>query len=147
MRKVRVGMAKLIVHGGNRLQGILRVPGAKNSVLPILAATLMVSDRSVLENCPGLTDVCLAAEILRSLGCTVLQNGSVIEVDSSHADGVRIANDLMCEMRSSIIILGAILARNGHAILSAPGGCDLGPRPIDLHLKVLRRMGAEVFEI
>ncbi|MDD6175310.1 MAG: UDP-N-acetylglucosamine 1-carboxyvinyltransferase [Firmicutes bacterium] len=139
-------MAKLIIRGGNRLEGVMRICGAKNSVLPILAASLLVSEKSVLQNCPALSDVRLASEILRRLGCTVEREEDRITIDPAHADGTVIPEKLMSEMRSSIIFLGAMAARNGRAVLSAPGGCDLGPRPIDLHLAALRKMGAEIVE-
>lgn len=139
-------MAKLIIRGGNRLEGAMRIFGAKNSVLPILAASLLVSGQSVLQNCPALSDVRLASEILRQLGCTVEREEDRIQIDSAHADGISIPEKLMCEMRSSIIFLGAMAAKNGRAVLSAPGGCDLGPRPIDLHLAALRKMGAAIAE-
>ena len=139
-------MAKLIVRGGNHLEGTMRIFGAKNSVLPILAASLLASGQSVLQNCPDLSDVRLASEILRQLGCDVRRDGAKIQVDSAHADGISIPEKLMCEMRSSIIFLGAMTAKNGRALLSAPGGCDLGPRPINLHLAAFRKMGAEIKE-
>ena len=126
--------------------GTMRIFGAKNSVLPILAASLLASGQSVLQNCPDLSDVRLASEILRQLGCDVRRDGAKIQVDSAHADGISIPEKLMCEMRSSIIFLGAMTAKNGRALLSAPGGCDLGPRPIDLHLAAFRKMGAEIKE-
>ena len=143
---MRVRMAKLIIRGGNRLEGTMRIFGAKNSVLPILAASLLVSGQSVLQNCPALSDVRLASEILRQLGCAVEREKDRIQIDSAHADGISIPEKLMREMRSSIIFLGAMAAKNGRAVLSAPGGCDLGPRPIDLHLAALRKMGAEITE-
>lgn len=139
-------MSKLIIRGENRLEGTLQMYGAKNSVLPILAASLLVKGQSVLHNCPELSDVRLASEILRHLGCVVEREGDTISIDAKNGFGHSISEKLMREMRSSIIFLGAMAAKSGHAVLTAPGGCDLGPRPIDLHLSALRRMGAVILE-
>lgn len=139
-------MARLIVDGGRRLNGAVHIHGAKNSVLPILAATLLVPGACELENCPALSDVRAASEILRHLGCDIRQDGSVITVDATAPTQWDVPNSLMREMRSSIIFLGAMVARAGEAVLSFPGGCELGPRPIDLHLSALRRMGLQIRE-
>ncbi|MCD7929154.1 MAG: UDP-N-acetylglucosamine 1-carboxyvinyltransferase [Clostridiales bacterium] len=137
-------MRVLRVRGGRPLSGVVAVHGAKNSVLPILAAAILAGGVSVIHNCPALTDVDAAVAILRHLGCRVCREGETVTVDSSVLTRMDIPDGLMREMRSSVIFLGAILARCGQAELSFPGGCELGPRPIDLHLNALQSMGAEI---
>ena len=132
------------VRGGNELNGTLAVQGAKNAVLPILAASLLGGGVTRLTDCPRLRDVDASMEILRYLGCGVMQNRGEILVDSAGLSGNHIPHALMLKMRSSVMFLGAILARCGEVRLSAPGGCELGSRPIDLHLKALEALGAEV---
>jgi UDP-N-acetylglucosamine 1-carboxyvinyltransferase len=139
-------MEKLRVYKGNTLEGSLRVQGAKNSVLPILAASILVRGESLLRNCPDLRDVDAALSILRYLGCAVSRVGSDVHIDSTDLLRCDIPDDLMREMRSSVIFLGAILGRTGEAVLSMPGGCELGPRPINLHLEALRALGATLEE-
>lgn len=134
------------ITGGRPLTGRLAVQGAKNSVLPILAAALLAPGQSVIHNCPRLSDVSTTLEILRLLGCGVEQEGDTVRVDASALDRADIPEGLMREMRSSVIFLGALLARLGTAELSYPGGCELGPRPIDMHLAALRDLGAEILE-
>ena len=139
-------MSAYLVEGGNRLQGTARVHGAKNSVLPILAATILCPGESVVHNCPDLSDVRASIAILEHLGCRVERAGDTVTVDASALTSRDVPDALMREMRSSVIFLGAILARLGEAIMSFPGGCELGPRPIDLHLAAIRSLGAEVRE-
>lgn len=139
-------MSKLRIRGGRGLEGTVRVHGAKNSVLPILAASILACGETVIHNCPNLSDVDAAIRILIHLGCQVSRDGEHVYVDSTTMDHFDIPDTLMREMRSSVIFLGAILARVGEAVLSLPGGCELGPRPIDLHLASLRAMGAEIEE-
>lgn len=139
-------MAKLFVEGGRRLYGEARVQGAKNSSLPILAASLLSGGETVLHNCPDLSDVGAAIRILTFLGCRVTREGDTVCIDSSSMNQSEIPEELMHEMRSSIVFLGAILARQGQATLSFPGGCELGPRPIDLHISSLERLGASITE-
>jgi len=139
-------MSVFYIHGGNPLEGEVTVQGAKNSVLPVLAACFLATGRVTLFNCPVLTDVTAALGILRHLGCSARQEGSVITVESSGATGCGISEDQMRAMRSSIIFLGPMLARTGEAHLTYPGGCELGPRPIDLHLSAIRAMGCRVEE-
>ncbi len=134
------------IQGGRPLEGRLTVQGAKNSVLPILAAALLAPGRSVIHNCPDLSDVSAALDILRLLGCRVEREGEAVAVDAAGLKCARIPEGLMRQMRSSVIFLGALLARLGEAELSYPGGCELGPRPIDLHLSALRTLGAEITE-
>ncbi len=139
-------MSEIIIEGQRRLEGSLAVQGAKNSVLPILAATLLHPGQSVLYGCPRLSDVDASIRILRHLGCHARWEGEALVVDASSLERWDIPEQLMREMRSSVIFLGAILARLGRAELSYPGGCELGPRPIDLHLSALRSLGAEIRE-
>lgn len=134
------------ITGGRPLAGQLTVQGAKNSVLPILAAAVLAPGESVIHNCPDLSDVSSTLEILRLLGCAVSREGTTVRVDASTLSESRIPDQLMGEMRSSVVFLGALLSRCGQAELSYPGGCELGPRPIDLHLMALRALGAEVCE-
>ncbi|MBR5774382.1 MAG: UDP-N-acetylglucosamine 1-carboxyvinyltransferase [Clostridia bacterium] len=136
-------MEKFIINGGERLRGELRLHGAKNSALPILAATLLADSPSVLHNCPDLTDVDYSIKILEHLGCKVRRSGNDVEVDPSGIGRCDIPKELMCCMRSSIIFLGAILARVNRATLTPPGGCKIGLRPIDLHLAALKSLGME----
>ena len=139
-------MSELIIHGGNPLVGTLPVQGAKNSVLPLLAATLLTDEPCVLHNCPTISDVTISREILTHLGCFVREEGHTVTVDANGVSRFDIPETLMRQMRSSIVFLGAIISRTGEAHMSAPGGCELGNRPIDLHLMALRRLGVEVKE-
>ena len=139
-------MCELYVEGGERLYGELEIQGSKNSVLPILAATLLCADTCVIENCPKLRDVDASIAILRHLGCCTHREGDALVVDTARMDRCAVPDALMREMRSSIIFLGAILARCREATICYPGGCELGPRPIDLHLAALRALGAEIRE-
>jgi UDP-N-acetylglucosamine 1-carboxyvinyltransferase len=135
---------KLIVEGGHSLSGNIKAQGAKNSVLPILAATLLGKGESVIHNCPNLKDVRSAIDILNHLGCRVTKEENTIIVDSAGMDRFDIPSHLMREMRSSVMFLGAILGRCGRAEMSFPGGCELGPRPIDLHITALKKLGADI---
>lgn len=139
-------MSHLTIEGGAPLCGELTVHASKNSVLPILAASVLARGCCRIENCPRLRDVDASIAILRHLGCTVRRDGEALEVGTTTLSRCDIPDELMREMRSSVIFLGAILARQGEAVLSYPGGCELGPRPIDLHLSALRALGAEITE-
>ena len=139
-------MSMLVINGGRALAGSAVISGAKNSVLPILAATLVNAGQNVLHNCPDLRDVDSAIKILRHLGCRVKREQQTITVDSSVIERWDVPDALMREMRSSVIFLGPIIARCGKARLTTPGGCELGPRPIDLHLEALRRIGVHIEE-
>jgi UDP-N-acetylglucosamine 1-carboxyvinyltransferase len=137
-------MSRFLVEGGRRLCGELTIQGAKNSVLPILAATILNRGESVLTGCPHLRDVDASIEILQDLGCGARWEGDALVVETAGLCREEISDTLMREMRSSAVFLGAILARCGQAEISYPGGCELGPRPIDLHLSGLRALGAEI---
>ncbi|MBQ2676008.1 MAG: UDP-N-acetylglucosamine 1-carboxyvinyltransferase [Clostridia bacterium] len=139
-------MADFIVNGRSVLCGEVDIHGAKNSALPILAATLLCNSKCTLYNCPELSDVDAALKILKYLGCKIHRQCDAVEIDPSNAFGKEIPDFLMREMRSSIVFLGAILAKCSNALLSYPGGCELGPRPIDIHLNSFKKMGVEVDE-
>lgn len=140
-------MPRYYIEGGKRLEGEIDLQGAKNSVLPILAATLLIDGVSVLHRCPELTDVYAAIHILNHLGCKCSFFNNTITVNASNVSCNSIPEKLMHEMRSSIVFLGAILSRCGRCSVTAPGGCELGPRPIDLHLKSLKKLGYKVSEL
>lgn len=139
-------MDSIIIRGGRRLSGEIDVQGSKNSTLPILAATVLVNGISVIHNCPYLTDVDAAIEILRHLGCKVKRENHTVTVDSRSVCRSEIPDSLMREMRSSIVFLGSVVGRTGQAVLSSPGGCEIGLRPIDLHLSSLKKLGFFVEE-
>ena len=136
----------IVIKGGNRLEGEIYLQGSKNSSLPVLAATVLVDGVSVIHNCPDLTDVTAAVKILEHLGCTVTREGDTVTVDSRFITRHSIPDTLMREMRSSIVFLGSILGRTGNARLSSPGGCEIGLRPIDLHISSLKAMGISIDE-
>jgi UDP-N-acetylglucosamine 1-carboxyvinyltransferase len=134
-------MDKLVVKGGARLKGRVEISGSKNSALPILAATLLTPETCVIHNVPDLSDIRFMLEILRQLGAKVtFDNGTV----TTRAEKVisEVPYDLVRKMRASICVLGPIIARNGQATISEPGGCSIGDRPIDIHLKGLAELGA-----
>lgn len=139
-------MSAFVIKGGRRISGSLRVQGSKNSVLPILAATVLTEGKSVIHNCPKLSDTDGTIKILKNLGCKVIREGSSIIVDSSNISSAEIPEKLMREMRSSVIFLGAILGRMNSAVISTPGGCEIGLRPIDLHLYAMKQLGVQVEE-
>ncbi len=132
------------VQGGYPLDGSLTIQGAKNAVLPVLAAAILTGSEVELTNVPRLRDVEASLNILRHLGCAVGRQDDVVRVDSRSMTGCAIGRVLTGQMRSSVIFLGAILARCGQARIAMPGGCELGPRPIDLHLAAVKALGAKV---
>lgn len=139
-------MSKLLVTGKHRLSGETYVQGAKNSALPVLAATILTKGENVIFNCPELSDIEASTRILRYLGCEVERCDHTMIVRADGVNRYDIPDELMRKTRSSIVFLGAVLARTGKAKLSFPGGCEIGPRPIDMHLKALREMGAVIKE-
>ena len=139
-------MDKYIIKGGNKLSGRVRVHGAKNAVLPIMAASVLAGDKCSIYDCPYLSDVIHTVKILECLGCRVKLTEDILEIDSSDISLWEIPEELMREMRSSIIFLGALAGKMGKARMCSPGGCELGNRPIDLHLKALRELGIIIKE-
>ncbi len=139
-------MRRIRVSGGRPLRGEVTVQGSKNSVLPILAATLLTEEPCEIKNCPDLTDVRAALEILEALGCETAYDGQTAVVNPRNARGIEIPDVLMRKMRSSVMFLGAILGRNRRARIGYPGGCELGARPIDIHLRAISRLGGTLIE-
>ena len=135
----------IVIDGPAALDGELKVQGAKNSTLPLLAATVLCKGQTVLHNCPHLSDVDTAVRILEHLGSRCRWEGGSLVVDHAMTC-CQVPPELMREMRSSIVFLGAIVSRCGEAELCFPGGCELGPRPIDLHIGALRKLGVEIEE-
>jgi UDP-N-acetylglucosamine 1-carboxyvinyltransferase len=139
-------MERIVIAGGRPLKGSVRVTGAKNAALPILCATLLTEEPCTIRGLPGLTDIDVMSEILRSLGAEVSVAGDAITVQANSLTSQAVPDHLMREMRSSIIVMGALLTRFGRVRVSQPGGCAIGSRPIDLHLKGLKDLGAELVE-
>ncbi len=139
-------MSEFLITGNRKLSGKITIQGAKNSVLPVLAGTFLCDDECIVENCPAITDVDTSVNILKCLGCSCKREGRKVAVNSQSANGFCIPDDLMREMRSSVVFLGAIIGKMGKAVISSPGGCELGPRPIDLHLSALQKLGVEITE-
>ena len=139
-------MQKFVMQGGKKLEGDIPVQGAKNSALPILSATMLCDGESILENCPKLSDVYTACKILTSAGCECHMQEHTVSIRAESASRSNIPENLMQEMRSSIIFMGAMLGRFGACTMGYPGGCELGSRPIDLHLQAFRRMGVKIHE-
>jgi UDP-N-acetylglucosamine 1-carboxyvinyltransferase len=136
---------KVIISGGNELHGRVRISGSKNGTLPLLAATLLVEGESVIENIPDIHDVGTMIEMLRHLGakCTFLSPGT-LKVDATHVHSVSAPYDLVRKMRGSFYVAGPLLARFGAAEVPLPGGCVIGSRPVDFHVRGFRALGAEV---
>jgi len=138
-------LEKIIVRGGNRLQGTVQVEGAKNAVLPVIAASLLASEgKSIIRDVPQLSDVFTISEVLRHLNAEVTFLDNEITVDASRELSIETPFEYVRKMRASFLVLGPLLARTGKARVALPGGCAIGSRPIDLHLKGFEAMGAKV---
>lgn len=135
---------KFIITGGTPLHGELKVQGAKNSVLPIIAAAAMCSGETVIENCPEITDTYASSRIMTHLGFNCISEKNVMTIKNNGLQTNEIPDELMREMRSSIIFMGALTGAYGECTMTFPGGCELGPRPIDMHIAALKKMGAEI---
>ncbi len=137
-------MDSLIVTGGQRLEGRVRAGGAKNAALPILASTLLGEGECTISNLPQVRDVATMMTLLSLLGVSVKQEAGRAVIDATHVQSLEAPYDLVKTMRASILVLGPLLARFGEAVVSLPGGCAIGPRPVDFHLDGLRKLGATV---
>ncbi len=139
-------MSKFVIKGGKKVEGEVSISGSKNSALPIIAACVLNGGKTNLYNVPNIRDTRGMFEILEDLGCEIKKKGKKICIDSSNINKFEIDSNLMNKMRSSVIIVGAILARFGKASFSYPGGCEIGARPIDLHIKGFKNLGINIDE-
>ena len=137
-------MQKLAIQGGNRLNGEVRISGAKNAALPILCASLLTGDSLQLGNVPDLNDVATMRKLLQQMGVAIEVNGNQVVLSAAHIDKLEAPYDMVKTMRAAILVLGPLVARFGEARVSLPGGCAIGSRPVDLHIKGLQAMGAEI---
>ena len=137
-------MYKYVVTGGNRLTGKVSVSGSKNSSLPILAASILSEEEVKLYNIPMIEDVKITLKILKSIGCNIKIENNVVMINSNNINHTKIPDDLMAKLRSSVIIVGALIARFHEATFSYPGGCNIGKRPIDLHISNFEKIGIQV---
>lgn len=137
-------MAKYIIQGNRKIDGIIHVQGAKNAALPIMAAAILNGKETVLHNVPRIRDVHIMKQILVSIGCRVQTDGSTLLIDSSGLNASQVSEKLVSKMRSSLMLIGALIARVKKSSFSYPGGCDIGLRPIDLHLKSLQQLGVVI---
>lgn len=132
------------IRGGNTLFGETRIQGSKNAVLPVMAAALLIQDTCVLENCPRISDVCHMQKLLTRMGCKISRAGRNLVIDAKAVSEDKMAGESVTGMRSSIMLLGAMLGRFGQATMEYPGGCVIGKRPIDMHLWALSQMGVKI---
>ncbi len=142
-------MEEMIVQGGNRLTGTVKIEGAKNAVLPILAASLLAEEgTTTLTNVPILSDVLTMREVIRHLNVAIDfdKDKNEMTIDASKDLAIEAPYEYVSQMRASIVVMGPLLARNGHAKVAMPGGCAIGKRPIDLHLKGFQALGAEIIQ-
>lgn len=139
-------MFKYVVNGGNKIEGRLDIRGAKNAILPIIAATILNESKSIIHNVPDISDVYIMKNILESIGCGVEYTDNTLVIDSSNITSSEIEEKYVEKMRSSIIIMGSMIGRLGYTRISQPGGCQIGKRPIDLHLKALKILGVRIEE-
>ena len=139
-------MSSFIIEGGTKLKGEVRISGSKNASLPIIAASILNGGKTTLYNVPNIHDTQITLKILKKLGCKIKKNKEKIEINSTYITQKEISEDLMREMRSTVILAGALIGRFKEATFSYPGGCDIGARPIDLHLKAFKKLGINIEE-
>lgn len=139
-------MKKLLISGGKKLYGEIKIQGSKNAVLPILAASVLIKGKTVLKNVPRIIDVYNMLKILDCLGIHTEMDGNTVFIDASNVNNYDVESRLAKELRSSVFLLGAILSRKREALVAYPGGCDIGLRPIDIHIKALKDLGVDIEE-
>ncbi len=139
-------MEKYIIEGGHRLEGVIDISGSKNAALPIIAATILNDGISIIENCPNIHDVKMMFTILRELGAKIEKNDAEVIIDTRGINKMEISANLMREMRSSVIIAGALIGRFKKCTFTYPGGCEIGARPINMHIDAFKQLGVEVNE-
>ena len=139
-------MDTYLITGGNKLQGEIDLQGSKNSSLPIIAASILIDGVTTILKCPLISDTKAMEELLLKLGCKLKKENKTLIIDSRTCDKDEIPEDLMKEIRSSIVLMGPMLARHKRVVLTYPGGCEIGARPIDLHLSGLKQLGARITE-
>src|SRR5690625_4652896 len=137
-------MQKLFVEGGTRLNGGVKIGGAKNSSVALLPATILADSEVVIGGLPDISDVLILSELLEEIGGTVERNGSSIKVDPTRMTSMPLPNGKVKKLRASYYFMGAMLGRFGRAVIGLPGGCHIGPRPIDQHIKGFEALGATV---
>ena len=137
-------MNAIHIHGGSPLHGEVKIQGSKNAVLPIMAATVLVKGTCIIQNCPDISDVRYMMKLLKCIGCTVCREEHDIVIDAIHIKENRLPKEYVTSMRSSVILMGALLARTGEVSLDYPGGCVIGERPIDMHIEALKQLGTEI---
>lgn len=137
-------MDAIRIRGGNALFGETRIQGSKNAVLPIMAAALLIEDITIIENCPRITDVIHMQKLLTRIGCNVSRSGRTLMIDARHVSKDKVSGESVTGMRSSLMLLGAMLGRFGEVTMEYPGGCVIGKRPIDIHLSALQKMGVTI---
>ena len=134
------------VNGGRRASGILKIQGSKNSVLPLMAASLLTEDGTSIEGCPDISDVRAMWEVIEALGGVITYEEQRLSIDASGVGKVEICQDKVRDIRASVLLMGACLARFGQVTIAYPGGCSIGKRPIDFHLQAFRAMGVTIEE-
>ena len=137
-------MDKFIINGGKKLIGEVKTSGAKNAILPIMCATLLTTGKSVLSNVPDLYDIRMMAHLLRIIGAKVVHENDVLEIDTTNCNFFEAPYEIVSKMRASFNVFGPMLAKFGEAKVSFPGGCAIGARPVDIHLKALEKLGAKI---
>jgi UDP-N-acetylglucosamine 1-carboxyvinyltransferase len=137
-------LSSIVIEGGRPLRGTVKISSAKNAVLPVIAASLLTESECIIEDAPELEDVKVMTEVLNSLGAKALREGDSIKISAGTIDSFEAPYDLVRKMRASFLVMGPLLARKGRARISMPGGCAIGSRPIDLHLKGFAALGAQI---
>ena len=137
-------MSNYIIEGGKKTEGVVKISGSKNSSLPIIAASILNGGKTTLYNVPNIKDTEMMYEILKTLGAKIEKKKNKVIIDTSKIENLEIPDDLMHKMRSSVILAGAMLGKYHKATFTYPGGCDIGTRPIDLHLKAFEKLGINI---